>query len=96
MLKGKPAPGSTQAGLHFIDNEQAIVLIAKGSKRPEITGPRHDDAALAQDRLDHNRDDIGFLVRERMQGRKIVIGYMSEARNQRLETLLRPGIAGRA
>ena len=50
--------GAAEAGLHLVGDEQHVALAADPRARGEIAGRRHDDAALALDRLDEERGGV--------------------------------------
>ena len=93
VLEPEPAAGAPEPGLHLVDDEQRLALVAEPADRLEVAGRRGLHAAFALDRLEQDRADP--LVHRR--GQRVEIGELdlAEARRQRLERLLLLGLAGR-
>ena len=71
-LKTKPRPEATDAGLHFVGEEQRAVLVAERPQRGEEAGRRGQNAALALHRLD---DDGGHVVAHHLlHGLDVAVG----------------------
>ena len=58
-LVGEQFAGAAHAGLHLVEDQQQAVLVAKFAQRPQERGLDHAHAALAHDRLDHDRRGLG-------------------------------------
>ena len=52
---GEPAAGAAHAGLHLVEDQQQLVLVAQLAQAFEVAGRRQVDAAFALDRLDQDR-----------------------------------------
>src|ERR1019366_3746616 len=48
-------PGASEAGLHFVGDEEHAVLVAKIDEKFEIVRRRSDESAFAQDRFGNDR-----------------------------------------
>ena len=54
-LVGEPVAGPPAAGLHLVENQEQFVLVGQFSQAGQEAVGRNADAALALDRLDHDR-----------------------------------------
>ena len=60
MFGGEPFAGASEAGLHFVGDEENAVLAADALQQLEIAGRRNDEAAFAENGLgDHGGDGFG-------------------------------------
>src|SRR5438132_13468118 len=73
-------------GLHFIEEQKQITLVAKFAESEQIFRRRNCDSAFALDRFDQNRNCRS--CNRRAHSREIVEPHMLESRDPLLETLL--------
>ena len=72
MFVREETPGASHPDLHFVENQQHLIAIAKFAEPLQIVRPRHHDAAFALNRLDHHRD--GFVMPGSLERRHVVEG----------------------
>ena len=59
MLETEPPAGAAEPGLHLVDDEQRLALVAQPAHAVEVLGRRGLHAALALHRLEqHGRDAV--------------------------------------
>src|ERR1700726_1463404 len=80
-------------GLHFIEEQKQITLVAKFAESRQVFRRRNCDSAFALDWFDQNGDCRS--CNRRAHGREIVEPHMLESRDQRLKTFLHFLLAGR-
>jgi hypothetical protein len=95
VLERKPRSGASGAGLHFVEHEQPLVLIADPAQAGQVIGMTDLDAALALDELDQDRDHVAVTCRDAPHRFEVVERHAHEAREQRFETGLDLAAAGR-
>ena len=54
-MLGQPGTGAADAALHLVEVQQRALAVAGRPRRLEEAGGRHDDAGLAEHRLEHDR-----------------------------------------
>src|SRR5712691_5839646 len=60
MFGGEPFAGASEAGLHFVGDEENAVVAADVLQQLEVAGRRNDEAAFAENGLgDHGGDGFG-------------------------------------
>ena len=92
-LTGEQLACAAQARLDLIDNQQAVVGVAKCANLLQVALRRHDHPALALDRFENKGADIP-LAQGTFQRRQIAKSDRIAARQQRLErvaVLVSPG-----
>ena len=94
VLIGEPRAGAAHAGLHFVEDQQQLVLVGQLAQPFEVAGRRQVDAAFALDRLD--QDGAGLVVDQLGDRVEIAERGVAEARQQRLEALVILRLAGGA
>ena len=62
LLEGEPAAGTSDAGLHFVDDEQRMMLVAQLPRLAYILGADRHDAGFALDEFHDDRGDRAFAV----------------------------------
>ena len=79
MVAGKQVTGATEAGLHLVDHQDDAVTSSQRGHTGQEAGGRHDEAALALQRLDHDGRDIAradqrqqVLERSKSLGRAVL------------------------
>ena len=80
-------------GLHFIEEQKQITLVAKFAESEQIFRRRNCDSAFALDRFDQNGDCRS--CNRRAHGFQIVERNMFEPRDRRLKALLHFLLTGR-
>ena len=70
MLAREELAGAAHAGLDLVADEHHVALAADARALREITRRRHDDSALALDRLDQERGGVAARSRARARRRR--------------------------
>ena len=96
-LRGDHAPchrvaAAAEAGLHLVEHQQQVVLLAKRGHGTEEFRRRGDDAALALHRL--QQDGGGLRAHAVLQRGDVVEWQVAEARQHRIEAILDLRLAG--
>ena len=84
LLFGQQRAATTEAGLHFVEDQQNPQFTAQTLDALEVVLGRRDYAG-ALDRLKH--DGNGLRIDSSVQGRQVVERHMAETRQLRLETV---------
>ena len=93
ILIREPFSGAPHPRLHFVENEEHVVFIAKSAQPFEEARRRNADAAFALNRLDHNRR--GFVVDRRFDRRQVAVRDVNETGKHRFQALLVLRLRGR-
>ena len=92
VLEPEPLAGAAEPGLHLVDDQQRLALVAQRAHRREVAVGRGDHAALALDRFEHHRADaLVHRGRERVDVAEL---DLAEPDRQRLEHFLLLRLAG--
>ena len=92
VLEPEPLARAAEPGLHLVDDQQRLALVAERTHRREVAVGRGDHTALALDRLEHHRADA--LVHRRRERVEVAELDLAEADRQRLEHFLLLRLAG--
>ncbi|MNF83817.1 hypothetical protein D3C84_661500 [compost metagenome] len=85
MHVGEQLTGTAYAGLHFVEDQQRVVLVAQLAGTLQVSNVCRDHTALALDRLDdHGAGLVGDL---RLECFQIVVRHMADAGDFRAETV---------
>jgi hypothetical protein len=82
-LMGEEAAGAADAGLHLVEHQEQLVLVAQFAQAPQERRRHHPHAALALDRLDQDRR--GFRTDGRFDRLEVAERNLVEARHHRAE-----------
>ncbi len=85
-LVGEPIAGPAAAGLHFVEDQQQLVLVGQLAQAGQEAVGRNADAAFALDRLDH--DGRRLVVDQPGHGVQVAERGVDEAGHQRPEPLV--------
>ena len=94
MLVREPLAGTRKTALDLVEHQQPAALGADAPQAAQIIVMGDVNAALALDRLHQHGNDVGIVLRDRLDGRQIVERNTDEAGYQRLEACLHLAIAG--
>ena len=86
VLIGEPLAGPAAAGLHFVEDQQQVVLVGQLAQLGEEAVGRDADAAFALNRLDQDRRR--FVVDQRGHGAEVAIRCVAEAGQQRADAFV--------
>ena len=92
LFVGEQGAGAAHAGLHLVEDEQQAVAIAECADRPQVVRVQRPDAAFALQRLTEHGAGLG--PDQPFDGRRVTELGMHKALRQRLETLVKLGLAG--
>ena len=76
-------PGAPHAGLHLVEHQQDAVAVAERAQAGQELGRRHDVAAFAQHRLDHDGGDVvgcGHRREQLLEALGVAVGGVVHAR----------------
>jgi hypothetical protein len=76
MRTGKKLPSAAETGLHFIGDEDDAAIMTDLHQRGQKSSRRHDKAAFAEHRLNHNGGD-GFGGHNTAEGLVEQFGYLA-------------------
>ena len=78
-MLGEVFAGTGIAGLHFVQHEQPVVLVAYFLQSVEVAGVGDGEATLAEDWLDEYGHHVRVIVRDLFNGFDIVIRCAHES-----------------
>src|SRR5207247_3017143 len=88
VLTGENPPSAAHAGLHFVENQKNLVLIAQRPDARQIVVGRYDGTGFALNGFQNDRGDVFAEVRELLEFALEILGitvvYEKYIRQQRL------------